>query len=285
MIFSPYPTELDAQRADIALISAALPAEVFSHLPFQLPIAKPAVDPRDAESLAIWCYFGMIMMPFKPEDFKELSNVKHFKHRLGLSIDSLQSRKRSEADECELELCLSILHELDRGAGHQKRIEFYAKYLGYSSFNDYLETLEKVNRLCKEKGVFSFVTLAHPGSYFKHRVAGEPAAALFGDKISAYEEALKGLAPFWLDATLLVLENKFLCLRIEPIAGLLVVFEQKPTGIVMATTVGATLQNSGTRWGSYRAAMPSMESYHAMLSERARQLFGDVAVEFLEGWQ
>ncbi len=285
-VFSPESSEYEAQRRDISRVSGTLPAEFLPHLAFQLPTARYALDVHDAEAIAAWAYFGASQMPFSKEEFAELSRAEFFKQQLKDAITDLQQRRPASAHEKDLDLYRSTLATLEQGAGHQKRLGLYARYLGYADFNDYLNVLDEVNAVCRAHGTFSFVTLVMSGSYFRNRCATDDVKALFGDQLGAYDAVLKGLAPYWIDATIVALERKIDGVFIEPIDGLLVRFESgKDGGPAIGTMVGAVYDQSGTRTKSHRTPMPELLGLHRKLTERARELFGDVEVQFVGGCQ
>ena len=281
-IISHASSELEAQRESLSRLADVLPARVFQHLPFQLPVAKVTPDIQNAEWMAAWSYFGETFMCSNPEQFKELSRPGPFQHRLQSNIDSLEARTRTDAEEDDLSRSRQILREL-QGAGNQKRIELYARFLGYETFEEFKEILAKVNQVCHARGAFSLVTLVIPGAYFSNRVAEPSIAALFEGRMAAYKGALSDLPPFWVDAAILSLQDRVEDFRIEAIDNFLLVLERVSPSQVLARNVGAQYEETGSRMFSRRASCPDRKRFQVVAAELVRHHFGDVEPVWMEG--
>lgn len=274
----PFSSELEAQQADLATALSNFPEALIPHLRLAPPKPMPAHDVRDVESLASWAYYGQQTMPLGSKHFVETASVEHFSYRLGESIQHLTGIRRSAAEQAELVQHKAMLEQIQDGIGNQKRIELFAEFLGYKNYNEYLDVLEQTNAYCKERGIFSFVTLAKSRSYFFNRFPIEDRAALFGARQAEYEAVLADMPPYWQDATLLTLQGGFPDVFIEPLEGLLVIYQRVNPTTVKAEAIGSRYEDKATRHITSRSSLPEVDSLDHKLSQRSAELFLGVPV-------
>jgi hypothetical protein len=192
------------------------------------------------------------------------------------ALEALNPSMRDVAGQEELESYCGIRTELEKGSGGQKRLEMYAKYLGYASYDEYRGLLRDVNAFCHASGLFSYVTLNKPGSYFDNRVADSPElVALFGNAYQAHRRVLSKLAPFWLDATIECLQRPGPDVWIEAFGDWLMILAPRQGHHLAEAIVGA-YEELGPRRISATAPYPKLSDF----VEVARGHFGnDVNVE------
>lgn len=270
----PFSTELEAQQAVIASALTDLPTELVPHLRFAPPTPEPSHDVRDIESLASWAYYGELTMPLSREDFTKIASVKSFSYRLEESIRYLTRIPLSPTEQDDLERNKWMLQQIQKGIGNQRRIELFAQFCGYANFNEYLAILERTNALSKERGTFSFVTMAKSRSYFRHRFPSEQRAALFGVRQAEFEAVLADMAPYWQDATLLTLQGGFPDIVIEPLNGLLVVHQKLNSTDVLSKPIGPNYVENATRHFICRSQLPEdIGSFERKMVRRTLELF------------
>lgn len=273
-LISPFSSELEAQKADIASALSVFPKVLIPHLRFAPPTPKPAHDVRDIEALASWAYYGHQTMPLSRENFAEIASVKNFSYRLSESIRALSGIRRSATEQAELEQHEAMLQTIQNGIGNQKRIELLARFNGYANFNEYLAILERTNAFARERGAFSFVTMAKSRSYFLHRFPSEERAVLFGARQAEYEKVLADMAPYWQDAALLTLRGGFPDVVIEPMDGLLVIHQKLDSTTVLSNAIGSSYQEKATRHFTDRATLPGdVAAFDRKLKQRSAELF------------